>query len=69
MSPDSVLNFIESLFGLDPPPDQRDADPNLAPSDDPSVNDLLGTNGTTGVFQFEDPLPRTILPLRDCPGS
>jgi phospholipase C len=69
MSPDSVLNFIETFFGLDPPPDQRDADPKLAPSDDPSVNDLLGTNGTTGVFQFEDPLPRTILPLRDCPGS
>jgi phospholipase C len=69
MSPDSVLNFIETLFGLDPPPDQRDADPSLAPSDDPSVNDLLGTNGTTGVFQFDDPLPRTILPLRECPGS
>jgi phospholipase C len=69
MSPDSVLNLIERLFGLQPMHDQRVADPNLAPAEDPSRNDLLGTNGTTGAFQFAHPLPRTILPLRDCPGS
>ena len=69
MSPDSVLNFIETLFGLDPLADQRVGDPNLMAGEDPARNDLLGTNGTTGVFQFEDPLPRTILPLRDCTGA
>jgi phospholipase C len=68
MSPDSVLNFIETLFGVDPLYDQRVADPNLEPAEDPSRNDLLGTNGTTGAFQFTDPLPRTILETRDCPG-
>lgn len=68
MSPDSVLNFIETLFGVDPLYDQRVADPNLEPTEDPSQNDLLGTNGTTGAFQFTDPLPPTILETRDCPG-
>jgi phospholipase C len=68
MSPDSVLNLIEGLFGVDPLYDQRVADPNLEPAEDPSQNDLLGTNGTTGAFQFTDPLPPTILETRDCPG-
>jgi phospholipase C len=69
MSPDSVLNLIEALFGLDPPTDQREADPNLSPAEDPAVSDLLGTNGMTGAFQFTHPLPPTILPLRDCSRS
>jgi phospholipase C len=66
LSPDSVLNFIEELFGIDPLHDQRRPDPNLAPAEDPSQNDLLGSNGNVGLFQFTDPLPPTILPLRDC---
>ena len=65
LSPDSVLNFIETLFGLDPLADQRRADPALAPAEDPAQNDLLGTNGTDGAFQFEEPLPPLPLPLRD----
>jgi phospholipase C len=66
MSTDSVLNLIEDLFGLDALHDQRVADPGLAPTNDPSQNDLLGGNGTTGVFQFTHPRPATVLPLRDC---
>jgi phospholipase C len=66
LSPDSVLNFIERLFGIDPLHDQRRPDPNLPPAQDPSQNDLLGSNGNVGLFQFTDPLPPTILPLRDC---
>ena len=66
MSPDSVLNLIETLFGVDPLYDQRVPDPSLEPAEDPSQNDLLGTNGTAGAFQFEDPLPPLTLPLRDC---
>jgi phospholipase C len=69
MSPDSVLNFIETLFGVDPLHDQRVPDPNLLPAEDPSQNDLLGTNGTAGAFQFEHPLPPVHLPLRDCRGA
>jgi phospholipase C len=66
MAPDSVLNLIEGLFGLDALRDQRVADTGLALDHDPSQNDLLGGNGTQGAFQFDHPLPRTILPQRDC---
>jgi phospholipase C len=66
MAPDSVLNLIEELFGLNALRDQRVADPGLPLEHDPSQNDLLGGNGTVGAFQFDDPLPPTILPLRDC---
>jgi phospholipase C len=66
LAPDSVLNLIEELFGVDPLHDQRIADPNLPLEEDPSQNDLLGGNGTESAFQFEDPLPPTIRPLRDC---
>jgi phospholipase C len=66
LAPDSVLNLIEKLFGVDPLHDQRIADPNLPLEEDPSQNDLLGGNGTESAFQFDDPLPPTIRPLRDC---
>jgi phospholipase C len=66
MAPDSVLNLIEELFGLDALHDQRVADPSLPLDQDPSQNDLLGGNGTQGVFQFDHPLPPTVLPVRDC---
>jgi phospholipase C len=66
MAPDSVLNLIEELFDVDPLHDQRIADPGLPLEDDPSQNDLLGGNGTDGVFQFEEPLAPAVLPLRDC---
>jgi phospholipase C len=66
LAPDSVLNLIEELFGVDPLHDQRIADPNLPLEEDPSQNDLLGGNGTESAFQFDDPLPPTIRPLRDC---
>jgi phospholipase C len=66
LAPDSVLNLIEELFRVDPLHDQRVADPSLSLEEDPSQNDLLGTNGTDGAFQFTDPRPPTILPLRDC---
>jgi phospholipase C len=68
MAPDSVLNLIEELFGIDRLHDQRVADPSLSLEDDPSQNDLLGGNGTEGAFQFHAPLPATILPLRHCGG-
>ena len=51
---------------VDPLFDQRVPDPSLEPAEDPSQNDLLGTNGTAGAFQFEDAPPRLTLPLRDC---
>jgi phospholipase C len=66
MAPDSVLKLIEELFGVDPLYDQRTADPSLPLEHDPSQNDLLGGNGTEGAFQFDDPLPPTVMPLRDC---
>lgn len=66
MAPDSVLNLIEELFGLDALHDQRVADPGLALDRDPSQNDLLGGNGTRGAFQFGQALPPTILPQRNC---
>jgi phospholipase C len=66
LAPDSVLKLIEELFGVDPLYDQRTADPSLPPEHDPSQNDLLGGNGTEGAFQFDDPLPPTTFPLRDC---
>jgi hypothetical protein len=57
---------MDQLFGVDPLHDQRIADPNLPLEEDPSQNDLLGGNGTESAFQFDDPLPPTIRPLRDC---
>jgi phospholipase C len=66
LAPDSVLNLIEELFGLDALHDQRVADPSLPLDRDPSQNDLLGGNETQGVFQFDHALAPTILPQRDC---
>jgi phospholipase C len=66
MAPDSVLNLIEELFGLDALHDQRVADPSLPLDHDPSQNDLLGGDGTQGAFQFNKALAPTILPQRDC---
>jgi hypothetical protein len=66
LAPDSVLNLIEELFRVDPLHDQRVADPSLSLEEDPSQNDLLGSNGADSAFQFTHPRPPTILPLRDC---
>jgi phospholipase C len=69
MAPDSVLNLIEELFGIDPLHDQRVADPDLSTEADPSRNDLLGGNGTEGAFQFDEPLRPMMLRPRDCPSD